>query len=510
MNVLVWLLLVVPLAGAGLVLVAPRTMSDRAVATAGAVIGAVTLLVAVAVAATFDYGDTSRMQFETDVSWIPALGVRWHLGVDGISLPMVLLTALLAFCCLLATTRVMPAAGRLRALVALVLLLEVGMLGTFVALDLIVFFVCFEVVLIPMWFVIAVWGDPHDPAGRRRAATTFLLYTLLGSGLMVLGFLFVHANTGTFDLTELAVRGGRGIGHDAQVIAALAIGLGLAVKSPLWPLHTWLPDAHAKAPTIGSVLLAGVLLKMGSYGFIRVWLPVVPDGVRVLAPYLAGLATVGIVYAALACFLQRDLKRLVAYSSVGHMGFVLLGIATLTPVGVNGALFAGVAHGLITGLLFFLAGAITDRHGTGDLAGLGSGLYVRTPRLGGVFVFAAVASLGLPGLAGFWGEMLALFGAYGPGAALERTTYLVLMVVAGVGAVLTAGYLLLLVRRICQGTDTIGPRLVATGHGSALRDVTTVEVWSWAPLVALILVLGLWPGTLLVVTEPAVAVLVGR
>jgi NADH-quinone oxidoreductase subunit M len=516
MNVLLWLLLALPLVGAGVVAGAPRLVAEPVVAWVGAVVGAATLLVAAVVAVRFDYAAAERVQFETDASWIPVIDVRWHLGVDGISLPMVLLTALLAFLCLLYTTRIPPVKTsgsegprpQTRAFVGLILLLETGMLGTFVAFDLILFFLFFEVVLIPMWFVIAIWGDPHDGAGRRRAATTFILYTLLGSAIMLLGFLLVYAQTGTFDITALTASGGREITAGAQLLAAVAIGLGLAVKSPMWPLHTWLPDAHAKAPTVGSVLLAGVLLKMGTYGFVRVWLPVVPDGARAVAPYLAALATVGILYGALACLAQRELKRLIAYSSVGHMGFVLLGIATLTPVGVNGAIFAGVAHGLITGLLFFLAGAIKDRHGTGVLADLGGGLYARMPRLGGLFVFGAVASLGLPGLAGFWGEMLALFGAYEPHAALTRTTYTVLMVLAGLGAVLTAAYFLVLVRRMCQGSDTIGPTLVQ--NGGVLRDVTAVEVWSWAPLVALTLVLGLFPGAVLAVTEPAVALLVGK
>ncbi|MET9019887.1 NADH-quinone oxidoreductase subunit M [Actinopolymorpha sp. NPDC004070] len=503
MNAVLQLLLAVPLLGALVLTAGRRLVPDRAAAAFGAVVGALTLLLAVWLAAAFDYGAAHRVQFQTDVSWIPAVDVRWHLGMDGVSLPMVLLTALLAFLCLLYTTRVAPEGGRVRALVALVLVLEVGMLGTFVAFDLIVFFLFFEVVLVPMWFVIAVWGDPHDAAGRRRAATTFILYTLLGSAIMLLGFLLVYAGAHTFDLTELATGGGKGIPRGTQVLAAVAIGLGLAVKSPMWPLHSWLPDAHAKAPTVGSVLLAGVLLKMGTYGFVRVWLPVVPDGARAVAPYLAGLATVGILYGALACLRQGELKRLIAYSSVGHMGFVLLGIATLTAAGVNGALFAGVAHGLITGLLFFVAGAIKDRHGTGDLARLGGGMYARMPRLAGVFVFGAVASLGLPGLAGFWGEMLALFGAWHPAASLTRATYLVLMVLAGLGAVLTAAYFLVLVRRMCQGTDTIGPSLLS------VRDVTAVEVVAWAPLVALTVVLGLYPGAVLTVTDPAVRFLVG-
>ncbi len=503
MSAVLQLLLAVPLLGALILTAGRRLVPDRAAAMFGAVVGALTLLLAVWLAAVFDYHAAHQVQFQTNVSWIPSVDVRWHLGMDGVSLPMVLLTALLAFLCLLYTTRVAPEGGRVRALVALVLVLEVGMLGTFVAFDLIVFFLFFEVVLVPMWFVIAVWGDPHDAAGRRRAATTFILYTLLGSAIMLLGFLLVYTGAHTFDLTELATRGGDGIARGTQILAAVAIGLGLAVKSPMWPLHSWLPDAHAKAPTVGSVLLAGVLLKMGTYGFVRVWLPVVPDGARAVAPYLAGLATVGILYGALACLRQNELKRLIAYSSVGHMGFVLLGIATLTAAGVNGALFAGVAHGLITGLLFFVAGAIKDRHGTGDLARLGGGMYARMPRLAGVFVFGAVASLGLPGLAGFWGEMLALFGAWNPAASLTRTTYLVLMVLAGLGAVLTAAYFLVLVRRMCQGADTIGASLLT------VRDVTAVEVVAWAPLVALTVVLGLYPGAVLSVTDPAVRFLVG-
>jgi NADH-quinone oxidoreductase subunit M len=222
-----------------------------------------------------------------------------------------------------------------------------------------------------------------------------------------------------------------------------------------------------------------------------------------IAPWLAGLAVVGIVYGSLACLAQRDLKRLVAYSSVGHMGFVVLGVATLTPVGVNGSIYAGLAHGVITGLLFFLAGAIKDRHGTTELAALGGGLYARLPRLGTLLAFACVASLGLPGLAGFWGEMLSLAGAFRPSEALQRPYSLVLMAVAGAGAVLTAAYLLMVVRRVCQGRDEIGPRLPVLG------DVTGHEVTAWGPLVALTLVLGVWPGLVLTMTDPAVQALLG-
>ena len=293
-----------------------------------------------------------------------------------------------------------------------------------------------------------------------------------------------------------------------QLVAALAIGLGFAVKSPLWPLHIWLPDAHAKAPTIGSVLLAGVLLKMGTYGFVRIWLPVVPDGARAVAPYLAVLAAVGIVYGSLACLAQTDLKRLVAYSSVGHMGFVLLGVSTLTPVGVNGALVANIAHGLITGLLFFLVGALKDRHDTSDLVGLGRGLYARSPRLGAILALAAMASLGLPGLAGFWGEMLTLLAAFDPAAGLPRATYLVCMALGGLGAVLTAVYFVKVLRLVAQGTPDSEAPVAATWTAGRL-EATGQELGVWAPLVALTVLVGLAPGLLLTVIDPAVRALRG-
>jgi NADH-quinone oxidoreductase subunit M len=491
----------VPLVTCVILAMLPRRAGDRVAPAVGVAASGLTLVALVAAAVLVGRDGGGQFHLVTDAAWAPALDLRWHLGVDGISLPFALLTALLVFCCSLYTLRVRPEAGRLRALVAIVLLLEVGMVGTFLALDLLLFFLFFEVVLIPMWFLIAWWGDPHDRRGRTTAATTFILYTLLGSALMLVGFLVVHAQTGTFDMVELAARGGEGISRGAQFVAALSIVGGLAVKVPVWPLHSWLPDAHAKAPTIGSVLLAGVLLKMGSYGLVRVAVPIVPEGVARLAPVLGALAVVGIVYGAFACLGQRDLKRLVAFSSVGHMGFVVLGVATLTPAGLNGSVFAGLAHGIITGLLFFLAGAIKDRHGTSEFAELGGGLYTRLPRLGALLTFTAIASLGLPGLAGFWGEFLALIGTFDPAELLRRPYFVVLLAVALLGLVLTAWYLLVVVRQVCQGEDTIGPRLAVLG------DVTAHEVACWGPLVALILLLGLWPGLVLTLVDPAVQTL---
>ena len=489
------LLLAVPLAGCVLLLVLPGPLAERIAVQLGVVVAGATTAVA---------GWAAAAAEDIDLAWVPSLGLRFHLGIDGISAPLVLLTAGLTFLCLVYTLRVRPAAGRLRALVGLVLLLEVGMLGTFVALDLLLFFVFFEVVLLPMWFVIAQWGDDTIPGARVAAANKFILYTLLGSAVMLLGILLVRAETGTFDMVALAEADGAGMSRGVQILAFLALALGFAVKTPMWPLHSWLPDAHTSAPTIGSVLLAGVLLKMGTYGLVRIALPIVPEGAEVLAPFLGAFAVVGIIYGALACLAQRDLKRLIAFSSVGHMGFVLLGIATLTPVGVNGALFANVAHGLITGLLFFLVGAIKDRHHTADLEELGGGLYDRAPRLGGLLAFAAIASVGLPGLAGFWGEMLALLGAFDPDPALHRGYFLVLMALAGLGVVLTTVYLVTLVRRVAQGQSVARWR-----DAVLLGDATPAELAVWSPIVVLVLVLGLWPALLLDVTDPVVRSVLG-
>ncbi|HEU4541541.1 MAG TPA: NADH-quinone oxidoreductase subunit M [Jiangellaceae bacterium] len=496
MTALLHLAIALPLAGCLILVLLPPSAGRRVAATVGLAASAFTLLDVLAVAIVFDRDDAGRVQLLADVDWAPTLGLSWRIGVDGLSLPFVILTALLVFCCLLYTVRIQPPGGRLRAFVALVLLLEVGMIGTFLALDLVLFFLFFEVVLIPMWFVIAWWGEPKDRPGRLAAANTFILYTLLGSGIMLVGFLYVGTQAGTFDMLELARRSGDGLSGNVQLLAAIAIVGGLAVKVPVWPLHTWLPDAHAKAPTVGSVLLAGVLLKMGSYGLARIAVPIVPDGVRQIAPIVGGLAVVGIVYGALACLAQRDLKRLVAYSSVGHMGFVVLGVATMTPAGLNGSVFAGLAHGLITGLLFFLAGAVKDRHGTSEFDELGGGMYTRLPRLGALVTFAAIASLGLPGLAGFWGELLSVVGAFRPSAVMDRPYFLVLLTVAVIGAVLTALYLLVTVRRVCQGEDSIGQQLPVLG------DVTRHEVASWGPLIAMTVLLGLWPGLVLTLVDP--------
>ncbi|MGZ8567455.1 MAG: complex I subunit 4 family protein, partial [Actinomycetota bacterium] len=279
-----------------------------------------------------------------------------------------------------------------------------------------------------------------------------------------------------------------------------AIALGFAIKVPMWPFHTWLPDAHTEAPTIGSVLLAGIMLKMGTYGFIRIALPVLPEGAVAYAPWIGGLAAIAIVYAALACLAQKDLKRMIAYSSVGHMGFVMLGIATLTTIGIQAAIFGMVAHGVITGMLFFCVGSIYDRYHTREIAQIGGGMAQSMPNMAGIFAFVAIASLGLPGLAGFWGEVMALLGSFSPNevAGLDVGLFRVFMVLGGIGTILTAGYFLWMLQRVNMGT------LPERWGASAFRDILTIEWISWMPLLVLIVVLGVFPSLVLDMTESGV------
>lgn len=490
-----WLLpaiIVVPLVGALFLLIAGAA-AERWAVWIGVGVQSLGLLLTLAVLVQFSQERAGAMQLVVDADWIPELLVGFRIGVDGISLPMLALTSLLGWCAAIYTVRRVPEPGRARGFVGLLLLLQVGMVGTFVALDLILFFIFFEVVLAPMWFLIAFWGSGE----RRRAANTFILYTVLGSVVMLVGFLIIIVETGSSDMVVLAEGLGAQMSGGSQMAAALLILAGLAVKTPMWPFHTWLPDAHTAAPTVGSVLLAGVLLKMGTYGMVRIVVPTLPDAIVQIAPYLAAFAVIGIIYGAVASYGQNDLKRVIAFSSVGHMGFVLLGISTLSVVGINAALFGNVAHGIITGLLFFVVGGIKERTGTTSFADLPRSLYASAPRLGFLLGFAAVASLGMPGLAGFWGEFLALVGAYHP-ALPQVEFYRAMLVVAAIGMVLAAAYFLRVLRRVGQGP----------APGPALEDVAADEWLSWTPLIALTVILGVAPVLMFEFTEPAVRVVV--
>jgi NADH-quinone oxidoreductase subunit M len=454
---------------------------DRVGRILGTVVAGVTFLVSVSLVLDRPTDRSPRPWSEVELMWVPGLDLEFHIGVDGLSYPLVVLTTLLTFLCALYTCWHVPSSGgppRGRHLVALLLVIEVGIVGTFLALDLVLFFIFFEVVLLPMYAVIAVWGGPR----RRAAARKFVLYTLFGSVLLLVGVFTVVAGAGTADIVTLTDGTGPGMPYGTQMAAFILLALAFAVKSPLWPLHTWLPDAHTEAPTVGSVILAGVLLKMGTYGLIRVAVGVAPDAAATVAPVLGVLAVAAIIVGGLVCLAQDELKRLIAYSSVGHMGFVLLGIATLTGAGLQAAVIGNIAHGVITGLLFFLAGAIKDRAHTGALSDLG-GLRETAPGLAGVLGFAAIASLGLPGLAGFWGEAFAVFAAFERGGPLWTT----LGVVAAVGAALAAAYFLRLLRRVTHGAAT--PPVAAVQP----RWLTGAELASWAPLVALALIIGLVP-----------------
>jgi NADH-quinone oxidoreductase subunit M len=488
-----------PLAGAVVVALLPRGR-DGLLRGSALAVTLLALLVGAGMLARFDNAAGRTIQFQVQRSWIPSVGATYHLGVDGIGLPLLLLSLLLSFLCVVYSWRILPEPRNPKAFLALLLLLETGMNGTFAALDLILFFVFWELVLIPMYFLIAVWGGPR----RDYASIKFILYTLIGSVVMLLGFLALWLRSSpdaagrTFDMLALQELGVARFGGTFGTIVFGAVALGFAVKVPVWPLHTWLPDAHTEAPTVGSVLLAGILLKMGTYGFVRIALPILPEAARTWAPVLGVLGAIAIVYGSLCCLAQRDVKRLIAYSSVGHMGFVMLGIATLTPAGINAAVFGMVAHGVITGMLFFLAGSMHERYHTRDIVELGGGMATLMPRLAGVFTLTCIASLGLPGLAGFWGEILALVAAWNPAPGLSLPLFRSLAAVGLVGTLLTAGYFLWLLQRVNLG------RVPDRWSGRPLGDMAAIEVAAWSPLIVLTVALGVVPGLVLWVTNPSV------
>ncbi len=418
-------------------------------------------------------------------AWVREFGVQYLLGIDGISLFLVLLTTLLTVIVILAAFG--DVHKKVKEYMMLMLVLETGMLGTLVALDLILFYVFWEVMLVPMYLLIGVWGGPR----RIYAAIKFALYTMLGSLLMLVAILYLgvlhREATGqfSFDLVKLY---GLAIPNDAQTWLFAAFALAFAIKVPMFPLHTWLPDAHVEAPTGGSVILAGVLLKMGTYGFLRFAMPLFPHAAVAAAPYLMALSVIGIIYGALVALVQPDLKKLVAYSSVSHLGFVMLGLAALNVEGVAGSVYQMLNHGLSTVALFLAVGAIYERRHTREIAQFG-GLWKIVPVYSVMFMIAMLSSVGLPGLNGFVGEFLCLLGAYG------RDPRFVVPAVTGV--VFGAVYLLWMYQRVIFGP-------VTNPENEHLQDLSPREIAVFVPIVALVFFMGIYPKPLLSRMEPSI------
>ena len=486
-----------PAVGALVMMVVPRARElELKTIALGSSLAA--LAVGVYLLFTFDYGKAGELQFGVHKGWIDAINADYILGLDGLSLPLLILSMVIIPLCVIYSWEHIPEPGNAKAFFILMLILASGMNGTFVAQDLILFFVFFEVVLLPMYFMIGVWGGEN----RRYASLKFFLFTLFGSALMIVSFValyFVATNDAgaalnTFNMSELAKAAGGDLARGTQAIIFAGLFMGFGIKVPMFPFHTWLPDAHTEAPTVGSVILAAVLLKLGTYGFVRIALPFLPEGAAAWAPWIGLLAVIGIIYGALGCLAQTDMKRLIAFSSVAHMGFVMLGIATMTEIGINAAVFGMVAHGIITGMLFFLAGSVKERYHTLEISRLG-GLLKSAPRMGWILAISAMASLGLPGLAGFWGEFPVILSAYNPGEGLSEELFRTYMVIAAVGTVFAAGYLLWLYQRSAFGE----PKAEWEGH--TIADVNRFEWAAWMPLILAMVVFGFFPGLIFGVVD---------
>ncbi|HEX6176629.1 MAG TPA: NADH-quinone oxidoreductase subunit M [Candidatus Binatia bacterium] len=482
------LLLLLPLIGALVLLLIPR-QQRQTLFTLALLSSIAAFIWSLRLFQAFDAG-AGEMQFVERIPWMPAFGIGYIVGIDGISLFLVLLTT---FLMPLAIAASWPVQDKIKEYLFFMLVLETGMLGAFVALDLFLFYVFWEVMLVPMYFLIGVWG------GTRRiyAALKFVVYTMAGSLPMLVAIIYLASRyaqvnqTMTFDLLQLYdLR----LPVNEQIWLFLAFGLSFAIKVPLFPFHTWLPDAHVEAPTAGSVILAGVLLKMGTYGFLRFAMPLFPDAALVLTPVIIALAVIGIIYGAGVAMMQPDLKKLVAYSSVSHLGFVMLGLFALNIQGIQGGIYQMVSHGLSTGALFLLVGMLYDRRHTRMIADFG-GLWQRLPVLSVMFLIVTFASIGLPGLNGFIGEFLILLGAFSvtPGWASAAAT----------GIILGAIYMLWMFRRVFFGPMT-------HPENQKLTDLNQRELLILAPVVALIIIMGIYPQPFLSRMKPAVDITLHR
>jgi NADH-quinone oxidoreductase subunit M len=487
---LLTIILFTPLAGA-LVLLFVSRRQENAIRWIANVVACVGFLVSVPLWFRYDPAGAS-WQFTERAAWIPSIGAEYFLGVDGFSILLILLTTLIGFIAVLSSWTAIT--ERVKEYYVFMLVLQTGMLGAFVALDFLLFFLFWEVMLVPMYFLIGIWGG-----GRRLySAIKFFLYTLVGSVVMLLGILALYfsnlsipGQAPTFDIThfhQLAVPAG------TQKWVFLAFFLGFAVKVPLFPFHTWLPDAHTDAPTAASVILAAILLKMGTYGFIRFSLPILPDASRLFVPMMVGLSIIGIIYGALVALAQSDWKRLVAYSSVSHMAMVTLGMFALTPVGITGSIIQQVNHGISTGALFLIVGIVYERRHTREISEYG-GLSKVMPVFATVFLIMTMSSIGLPALNGFIGEVLILQGVYVVNKAWAA--------VAASGIVLGAAYMLWLYQRTMFGK-------VDNPANASLRDLNARELATFVPLMALAVWIGLYPSPFLRRLETSVGRVVAR
>jgi NADH-quinone oxidoreductase subunit M len=481
-----------PLVGV-LVLLFLRQEQKNLIRWVALVTSLITFAISLAVLAYFNPADAG-LQEVVDIPWIPIAGweIHFYLGVDGLSILLVLLTTFLTPISILSTWTAVE--DRVKDFMLFFLLLEVGMVGVFLAQDLFLFYVFWEFTLVPMYFLIGVWGGPR----RMYAAVKFFLYTMAGSILMLLAILWLGIYQGSFQVPDLVAKGG--IPADIQFWLFLAFAAAFAIKVPMWPLHSWLPDAHVEAPTAGSVILAGVLLKMGTYGFLRFNLQLFPQAAVQLAPWMAGLAVIGILYGAAVSYAQKDVKKLVAYSSVSHLGFVMLGLFALNSQGVQGGILQMVNHGISTGALFLIVGMIYERRHTRDMDAFG-GLWKIMPVYGALTLIVALSSMGLPGLNGFVGEFTILLGAWGagqPGGSLGSPWFAGL---AAVGVILAAVYILLMFQKLF-----LGP--VTHEENRNLKDLNWREIVALVPLLVLIFWIGLYPKPFFNLMAPAVDQLV--
>lgn len=428
---------------------------------------------------------SAEFQFVEKYEWFAGSGIGYHVGIDGISLFLVLLTTLLMPICVLCSWQSIE--KRVAAFMVNFLILEAMVIGVFCALDAIMFYLFFEGMLIPMYLIIGIWG------GQRRiyAAYKFFLYTLAGSVLFLVAILYLYSQFGTTSIPDLIAKS-PALGLGVQQYLFLAMLASFAVKVPMWPVHTWLPDAHVQAPTAGSVILAGILLKMGGYGFLRFSLPMLPDASHYFAPLVFGLSIVAVIYTSLVALVQHDMKKLIAYSSVAHMGFVTVGIFAFNIQGLQGAMVQMISHGLVSGALFLCVGVVYDRLHTREIKHYG-GVVSVMPRYAAIFMFFTMASVGLPGTSGFVGEFLVLLGAF------KANTYVAALIATGV--VLGAAYALWLYRRVVFGE-------IENSEVREMKDVSARELTIFIPVVILVLWLGVYPKPYLKAMEPALQKLI--